>query len=204
MRAEDRGIPRLDGHDAFEENGRRGIGDWRKRKDDADRLGDLDDAPFRKLANHANRTFVFYVVVNKLGGHHVLEGFVFEHSKPGFLNRQASEVLSLLKSGHNHRLNNVVDVLLRELGEDGGGGSGLADQPFEVGDPLLIQAWMGSRSGNPTRTNHLAHDHDRPFQLRAGPICREALTALHACVISRGSGFLRCFTLILRFLYLYA
>ena len=57
-----------------------------------------------KLANDADGAFVFDVVVDELGGHHVLDGLVFQHPEPGFLNRQAGEILSLFQPGQDHRL----------------------------------------------------------------------------------------------------
>ena len=36
-------------------------------------------------------------------------------------------MLSLSESGEDHRFDNAIDVLLRVLGEDGGGGAGLRD-----------------------------------------------------------------------------
>ena len=172
MRAEDRRVPRLDGHDALEQNGRSGIGDRRERKDDPDRFCDFHDSAFRELADDADRTFVFHVVVDKLGRHHVLEGFVFQHPEPGFFNRQASQILSLLQPGQDHRLDDPVNVLLCELGKNGGGSSGLAHQSFEVSDSpwiearffeaVLIAAFSGRLDGNPLR-HSLARDHYRPF-----------------------------------------
>ena len=58
-----------------------------------------DDPAFRKLSNHPHSTFVFDVVVDELRGHHVLDGFVFQHAEFGFLNGEAGEILSLLHPG---------------------------------------------------------------------------------------------------------
>ena len=99
---------------------------------------------FRNLPNDADGTFVLDVVVDKLGRHHVLEGLVFHYAESGFLNRQASEVLSLFQPGQDHRLDDAIDVLLRVLGKDGGGGSGLTDQSFQVSNPFFVRlVWDG-------------------------------------------------------------
>ena len=105
----------------------------------------LHQIALRKLANDADRTFILDVVVDELGGHHVLQGLIFHNSEPGFLNRQAGQILSLLQSGQHHRLDNAIDVLLRELGKDGGGGSGLTDQSFQVGNPFFTECFLRSR-----------------------------------------------------------
>ena len=52
----------------------------------------------------ADRAFVLDVVVDKLRGHHVLDGLVFQDSELGFLNGQAGQVLGLLQAGQDHRL----------------------------------------------------------------------------------------------------
>ena len=140
MRAEDHCIPRLDRHDALEEHRRGGIRNRGKRKDDADGFGHLYYAAFGKLANDANGAFVLDVVVDKLRGHHVLEGLVFQDPEPGFLNRKSGEILRLFQSGQDHRFDNAIDVLLRVLRKDGSGGPGLADESFQVSNPFFIEA----------------------------------------------------------------
>ena len=100
-------------------------------------------------ANLANRTFVFYVVVDELGRHHVLDGLVFHHSELGFLNGQAGQILSLLQSGHDHRLHNAIDVFLGVLRKDGSGGLGLMHQPFQVDNPFV-----GYGCGRVAHTSH--------------------------------------------------
>src|ERR1022692_1618940 len=67
-----------------------------------------------------------------LGGHHVLKGLVFHDAEPGFLDRQAGQILSLIESGQDHRLDDAIDVLLCVLRKDGGGSSGLTDERFQV------------------------------------------------------------------------
>ena len=62
----------------------------REREDDADRFRHLHQAALRKLANHADGALVPDVVVDKLRGHHVLDGLVLQHPEPGFLNRQGA------------------------------------------------------------------------------------------------------------------
>ena len=141
MRAEDHRVPRLDGHDALEENGGSGVGDGREREDDADGLGHFDQAALRILANDADGAFVLDVVVDELGGHHVLEGLVFQNADASLFDRQSREILGLLQAGNDHRLDDAVDVLLRVLGKDGGSSSGLADQPFQVSDTLFAEGF---------------------------------------------------------------
>ena len=116
----------------------------RKGEDDADWLGDLHQAAFRKLADGADGTFVLYVVVDELRGHHVLDGLVFQNPEPGLLDRETGQMLGLFHPGHDHRLDDAIDVLLCVLGKDGGSGSGLTDESFQVGGPLATQA-LGSR-----------------------------------------------------------
>src|SRR5208283_5696385 len=55
-------------------------------------------------------------------------------------NGQPGQVLSLFEAGQHHRLDDAVNVFLSELSEDGGGGSGLGDQGFQVGNPLWAEA----------------------------------------------------------------
>ncbi len=127
MGTENDRVPRLDGHDALEEHRRGGIRNRREREDDPDRFRHLHQAAFRKLANGANGTLVLDVVVDELGGHHVLDGLVFQNPELGFLNRQAGQILSLFQSRQDHRFDDAIDVLLGVLRKDGGGGSGLTD-----------------------------------------------------------------------------
>ena len=79
VRAEDNSVPGLDGHDAFEENRRGRVRNWREREDDADRIRHLHQIALWKFANGANGAFVLYVVVDKLRGHHVLKGLGFHN-----------------------------------------------------------------------------------------------------------------------------
>src|SRR5207245_6091750 len=148
MRTENCRIPRLDRHDALEENRRSRIGDRCERKDDADGFRDLDQTAFREFANRANRSLVLDVVVDKLGRDHVLQGFVFHHPKPGFLDRKSREVLRLLQAGDNHWLHDAVDVFLCVLGKDRGGVSGLLAMTVWVRDPLCgtIDCYMWDAS----------------------------------------------------------
>jgi hypothetical protein len=73
--------------------------------------------------------------------HHVLDDLVFHHSQFGFFNRQAGKVLGLLKPRQHHRLDDAVNVFLRELGKDGGGGFGLTDQALQVSNAFFTQAF---------------------------------------------------------------
>ena len=98
MRTEDHGVSRLDGHDALEEHRGGRIGNGSQREDDADRLGHFDQIALGKLADDADGALVFHIVVDKFGGHHVLDGLVFENAEPGFLDRQTGQVLSLFQS----------------------------------------------------------------------------------------------------------
>ena len=140
MRTEDDRVPRLDRHDALEEHGRSGVRNRSEREDDSDRFRHFHQAALRKLANDANGTFVLDVVVDELRGHHVLDGLVFQNAELGFLNRQAGQILRLLQSGQHHRFDNAIDVLLRVLRKDGGGGPGLTDQSFQVRNPFVTEA----------------------------------------------------------------
>ena len=77
MGAENDRVPRLDGHDALEQHRGRGVRNRREREDDPDRVRDLHQIALWNLPNDANRTFILYIVVDKLGGHQVLEDLVF-------------------------------------------------------------------------------------------------------------------------------
>ena len=134
MRAEDDRIARLDGHDALEQHRRGGVRDRRQREDDSDGFGYFHQAALRKFANHADRALVLDVVVDELGGHHVLDGLVFEDAELGFLDRQARQMLGLRHSGQHHRLDDAVDILLGEPAEGGGGRDGLGNQRIEIDD----------------------------------------------------------------------
>ena len=78
-----------------------------------------------------------------------LMDLVFHDSEPGFLNRQAGEILSLLQPGQDHRLDDAIDVLLRELSKDCGSGSGLTDESFQVGNPFFREALCGNWDQDP-------------------------------------------------------
>ena len=54
--------------------------------------------------------------------------------------RQAGQMLRLLQSGQDHRLDDAVDILLRVLGEDRGRGPGLTHDAFQISNPLLTEA----------------------------------------------------------------
>ena len=178
MRAEDDRIPRLDRHDAFEQDCRGGVRDRSKREDDADRFGHLDQVAFRNLANHADGALIFDVVVDELGGHHVLDDLVFHHSEFGFFDRQARQMLRLLQPGQHHRLDDAIDILLRELGEDSGSGSGLADETFEVCDAFRTDTFHVERNFDTLFYNftdshrYLLHLCAEPTPGRAFPLIR--------------------------------
>jgi hypothetical protein len=57
-------------------------------------------------------------------------------------------MLRVFQAGKDHRLHDAVDILLRELAENGSGGSGLTDQSFEVSDPFRTHAFDGERNLN--------------------------------------------------------
>ena len=140
MGSENHRVAGLDGHDAFEEHGGRGVGDGSQGEDEPDGFGDLNDSAIGKFANDADGGFITDVVIDKFRGHHILEGLVFQDAKPGFLDRQTSEVLGLLESGKDNRFDNAIDVPLGELREDGGGSFALTDQSFEVSDAIFTEA----------------------------------------------------------------
>src|SRR5208337_4564183 len=108
-------------------------------ENDADRLRHLDQAALRELANYADRAFVPDVVVDELRGHHVLKSLVFQNPKPGFFDGQAGQILNLFQAGQDHLFHNAIDVLLRALGKNGGGGSGLPYESFQVSDPFITE-----------------------------------------------------------------
>ena len=137
MRTEYECVPRLDGHDAFEENRRRGICDRCDRKDDADRFGHFHQPAFRKLANDADGALVANVVVHEFGGHHVLHGLVFEDPQPGFLERQAGQVPRLFHARNDHRLDNTIYLVLLVCGKERGGGLGCLYESLEVCSALF-------------------------------------------------------------------
>src|SRR5450432_143282 len=140
MGAEDDGVSRLDGHDALEEDSRRGVRNGSDREDEPDRFSHLHQTALRKLANDAHARFVPNVVVYEFRGHHVLHGLVFENPEPGFINLQAVDILSLVQADQDHAFDNAVDVLLGELRKYGGGGLALPDQSFEVTYAFVTEA----------------------------------------------------------------
>src|ERR1035438_10347760 len=58
-------------------------------------------------------------------------------------------MLSLFQPHHHHRLNDAIDVLLRELRKHSRGGSGLTDQPVEISDSFHAEVFYGKRNLNP-------------------------------------------------------
>jgi hypothetical protein len=46
----------------------------------------------------------------------------------------------MVQAGQDHRLNDGVNLRLRELREDGGGGLASPDQPFEVRNAVFTEA----------------------------------------------------------------
>src|ERR1017187_8581442 len=127
--AENNRVARLDGHDALEQHRGGRVGNGGDREDQPDGFSHLRQAALWKLADYANGRFVLDVVVDEFRGHHVLDGLVFHDPEFGFLNRQASEVLSLVQTGQDRRFNDGVNLQLRELRKDGGGGFASPDQP---------------------------------------------------------------------------
>ena len=91
------------------------------------------------FADDAYRAFVLDVVVDKLCGHHILDGLVFQHSNFCFLDGQARQVLGLLQPGEDHGFDDSIDVFLCALGENGGRGSRLADESFQISDAILAE-----------------------------------------------------------------
>ena len=136
MRTENHCIPRLNRDNALEQHCRSGVRNGRDRKQDSDWFRDLHQVALGKLANDADGALVLDVVVDELAGHHILDDLVFHHSEPGFLHRQARQMLSVFQSSQDHGFDDAIDILLRELGKDGGGGSRLTDQAFEISNSL--------------------------------------------------------------------
>jgi hypothetical protein len=48
-------------------------------------------------------------------------------------------MLGLFQSSEDHCLNDAIDILLGELGEDSCSGFGLGDQSFQVGNPFRTE-----------------------------------------------------------------
>ena len=70
-------------------------------------------------------------------------------------------MLGLFQSSQDHRLDNAIDILLRELSEDGGGSLGLADQPFQVRNSFRIENLSSQRDLDPL-LHCVASDHCLP------------------------------------------
>ena len=172
---EDHGVPRFDRHDAFKEDGRRGVRYRSEREDDPDGFGDFDQATLRELTDRADRAFIFDVVVHKLGGDHVLESFVFKNSESGFLDGQPRKMLCLLQASDDHRLDDPVDVFLGVLGENRGCAPGLADEPFEVSYAFFAETFYGRERLHPP-LGCLTCNHCRPLRKGRGTCAQKTFT----------------------------
>src|SRR5579862_2118875 len=167
MRTENYGVPRFDRHDAFKEDGGRGVRDRSKGKNDANRFRDFDESSLRKFVDRTHCAFIFDVVVDKLGGDHVLKGLVLENSEFGLLDRQPCQVLRMLQTGDDHRLDDAIDVLLCVLGEDGCGASRLAEQTLQVSDTIFAEA-VRDREGSSAPLSRFGCEHPAPPLLKWG------------------------------------
>src|ERR1700741_508218 len=187
MRAENCRVPRLDRHDALEENRGSRIRNGRERQDDADRFRYFNQAPLRKFADRANRTLVFHVVVHELRRNHVLQGFIFHHPKPGFLDRESGEILRLLQARNDHGLDDTIDVFLCVLSENRGGVLGLPEKSVQGSDPLSAETFGSKRDPNLLRY-YFARDHYRPLSYSRGGIIRRSGSALRDPLLASRAG----------------
>jgi hypothetical protein len=119
-RPEDHRVACLGRHDRLEERGGGGVGDRQQRQDDADRLGDLLDAPRRVLRDDTDRALVLEVVVEELGRDVVLDHLVLEDAEAGLLHRQLGQLDRVLETGHDHGPHDAVDGLLVEPAQRAG------------------------------------------------------------------------------------
>ncbi len=121
-RPEDHRVAGLGSDDRLEQGGRGRVGDRDQGQHDADRLGDVLDAPLVVLLDHADRLLVLEVVVEELGGDEVLDDLVLEHPEVGLLHRQRGQLEGVLETGHDHGPDDPVDGLLIEFAEGLRGG----------------------------------------------------------------------------------
>ena len=147
-RAEDHRVAGLGRDDGLVEHGRGGVGDRGDRQDHADRLGDALDVARDVLLDHAHGLLVPEVVVEKLGGHVVLDHLVLEHTETGLLDGGGGELPRRPDTRPSHGLDDRVDLLLVEpperLGRTDGVGDGGVDHGRVDSRPLVgVSADLG-------------------------------------------------------------
>jgi hypothetical protein len=118
MRADDDGAARLErDQDLVDRRGRR-IGGRHDRGDDAEGLGDLDDLPLVVPADDADRTHRPDELVHALGREQVLLDLVGDDAVSGLFDRQAGELFGARPGRGRHRVDDAIDLILGELGEE--------------------------------------------------------------------------------------
>ena len=118
MRADDDGAARLERNQDLVDGGRGRVRGRHDRRDDAERLGDLDDLPILDPPDDPDRLHRADEAVDLVGGEEVLLDLVGDDAVARFLVRQAGERLGLGRGGLGHGIDDGVDLFLGELGEE--------------------------------------------------------------------------------------
>ena len=109
MRAQDDGAARLDRDQDLVDRGRGGIGRRHDGGDDAERLGDLDDALVLVPRDDADRLHRLDELVDLLRGEEVLLNLVGDDAVAGFLDGEPGEGFGLRRGGGGHGVDDGVD-----------------------------------------------------------------------------------------------
>jgi hypothetical protein len=117
MRAEDDRAARLDRDQHLVDGGRGRVGRRHDRRDDAERLGDLDDLPVLDAIDDADGLHRPDELVDLTRGEQVLLDLVGDHAVTGLVDGEAGQRFGVRRHRVGHCRDDGVDPLLREFGE---------------------------------------------------------------------------------------
>ena len=138
VRAEDDRAARLERDQDLVDGGRRRVGRRNDGRDDAERLGDLDDPPIVVPRDDADGLHRPDELVDLLRAEQVLLNLVFDDAVAGFFDGEPREGFGLRRGRGGHRVDDGVDLLLAEFGELEPGLLGAARERARFGDRCEI------------------------------------------------------------------
>ena len=115
MRADDDGTACFQRDENLIDGRRRRVGRRNNRRNDPERLRDLDNFSILEAAQDADGLHRPYEAVNPIGRKLVFLDLVGNHPVSGFLDRQLREGFALRRDRGRHRIDDCVDALLRQL-----------------------------------------------------------------------------------------
>ncbi len=117
VEAEDDRVAGLNADQGFEHGGGGRVGDRGDARDHADRLGYLDVALHLVLVHDPDGLLIFNGMPDVFGGEDVFDDLVLEHAAAGLVHRHLGQVLVVVQPRERHRMDDLIDLLLRHVHE---------------------------------------------------------------------------------------